>query len=239
MFPRTFLKTDRRRPAVIWVAAGTLLLASASYAQPDRKKASKALNLFEKHKDEYVATGKPALVDTGPANYLTSTGKGEPGGELFKKRIGAMYSVAYSLKMKNQFSGRNYTVCPLEGLWWGTKSEHSFLDEPKATWNWKLLIRTPDFIKGADVAAAVGQMAKQGRGSDAEKITLETLDEGRCVQMLHIGPYDKEAEHIHAMAAYAKKQGLALNGPHHEIYLSDPNRTPPEQLQTILRQPVK
>ncbi len=141
--------------------------------------------------------------------------------------------------MKGKFSGRDYTVCPLEGLWWGTKDPHDFLNEPKETWNWKLLIRTPDFITEKNLSAAVSQMAGQKKDADAEEIKLETIEEGRCVQILHVGPYSEESPTIATMLAFAKEKGLTRREPHHEIYLSDPNRTPPEELRTILRQPVK
>lgn len=222
-----------------------LLLSLRVNAQPDQ--ATKAgtpkgevLNLLEKHKDEYVAKRQPVLVDVGPATYLTITGRGGPGSETFVKGIGTLYGAAYTLKMKTKFAaGRDYMICPLGCLWWGTNKSHGFVDEPKEAWNWKLLIRTPDFITKEDVAAAVGQSAGQGAGAGEQKVKLETLNEGRCVQVLHIGPYDKETETIATMLAYAKEQGLSPAGPHHEIYLSDPNRAAPEKLRTILRQPVK
>ena len=105
--------------------------------------------------------------------------------------------------------------------------------------NWKLMIRVPDFITQETVTDALQSFAKQRPNPDIKKIQLETIKEGRCVQVMHIGPYATENVTIAGMTAFAKAQGLVPNGRHHEIYLSDPNRTLPEKMQTILRQPVK
>jgi len=243
MLHRTVLNRRVRRVAclsVLVMFCSASARARAQYGGAEGfKPGGKALNLFERHKEEYAATDTPAIVSVKPAKYLTVTGKGEPGGEAFRKKTGLLYGVAYGIKMKRQFSGQNYVVCPLEGLWWGTKSEHGFINEPKTTWNWKLLIRVPEYITDEDLAAAVKQMAGRGGGTDVKEIKLETIREGRCVQMLHVGPYDKEPDNIAKMLAFAEKQGLKRNGVHHEIYLSDPNRVAPEKLRTILRQPVK
>ncbi len=201
--------------------------------------ADAGLNLYEKYKDEYIATDKPAIVDIGPATYLTLTGRGDPGGDAFKQKIGVLYTVAYTINMKYRFSGRPYTVSALEGLWWGDDDKRDLSDQPKDTWNWKLLLRIPEFVTEEELADAVKQSAAQPKNVAAEKIKRETLTEGRCVQILHVGPYDGEHENIALMLAFAKKKGLIPTGRHHEIYLSDPNQVAPENLRTILRQPVK
>ncbi|MFQ5494603.1 MAG: GyrI-like domain-containing protein [Phycisphaerae bacterium] len=243
MLHRTVLNRRVRQVACVSVLLALYPVPSGAKAQygteQGYKPEGKALNLFERHKEEYIATDTPAIVTVKPAKYLTVTGKGEPGGEVFRKKTGLLYGVAYGIKMKRQFSGQNYEVCPLEGLWWGTKSKHGLMNEPKTTWNWKLLIRVPEYITDEDLTAAVNQMGGRGGGTDVKEIKLETIREGRCVQMLHVGPYDKEPANIAKMLAFAEKSGLKRNGVHHEIYLSDPNRVAPEKLRTILRQPVK
>ncbi|MCH7592764.1 MAG: GyrI-like domain-containing protein [Planctomycetes bacterium] len=203
------------------------------------KSSAAALNLFELHKKDYVAGREPALIDIPPAKYLTLVGKGAPGGEAFVTKIGVMYRVAYGAKMRSKFAGRDFAVGILEALWWGTTDRHNFVDEPRETWNWKILIRVPDFITEANVRQAFEVSAKRSQGSKAPDVKLETLKEGRCIQVLHVGPYSTEPETIAAMKALAKEKGLTLRGEHHEIYLSDPNTTPPDKLKTILRQPVK
>jgi hypothetical protein len=102
-----------------------------------------------------------------------------------------------------------------------------------------MLIRTPDFISASDLKSAVVTLLKKGKSREVEEVKLETLKEGTCVQMLHVGPYDREGETIEKMCAFVKEKGYELAGPHHEIYLSDPRRVPAERLKTILREPVK
>jgi hypothetical protein len=101
------------------------------------------------------------------------------------------------------------------------------------------LIRTPEFVRAAEIKKAAAVLLEKGKPADVKEVKLEPLAEGRCVQMLHVGPYDKEPETVSAMQAFAESKGLALHGLHHEIYISDPRRVPPERLKTILRHPVK
>ncbi|MGE5569961.1 MAG: GyrI-like domain-containing protein [Rhodospirillales bacterium] len=103
---------------------------------------------------------------------------------------------------------------------------------------WKLLIRVPEFATERDLADAVAVLEKKGRGAEAGNIRIETIEEGRCVQMLHVGPYSEEPATILRMQAFAEENGCAFAGLHHKIYLSDPNRVPPERLRTILPMPV-
>jgi hypothetical protein len=194
------------------------------------------IDLYKQHKDEYVTPRKPVLVKTGPTQYLAINGRGAPGCERFCACIGALYAVAFTIKMARKFAGeRDYAVCKLEGQW--------FFDVDPATidkeqWQWKLLIRTPDFISESDRKQAVAALLKKGKSGGVEDVALETIDEGQCVQVLHIGPFENERDTIAAMRAFAEEKALAFAGPHHEIYLSDPRRVPPERWKTILREPV-
>jgi len=197
------------------------------------------LDLYKLHKSDYVTPPKPVLVDIKPASYLSITGKGEPGGEMFQTRLGALYNIAFTIKMAKKFAGQDYTVCKLEGLWWGSKKAASFFQEPRKTWNWKLLIRTPDFIQNRDLSEAAQTLLAKGKPPGVADVSLEVLKEGRCVQVLHTGPYDHETQTIELMHRFASEAGLALEGLHHEIYLSDPRRTDPTRLKTILRYPVR
>ena len=99
------------------------------------------VDLYKLHKSEYVTPKEPALVETGAAKYLTAEGTGAPGGEKFQQAVGALYQVAYTMKMARKFAGQDYKVCNLEGLWWGIETM-----EPRDSWRWKLLIRVPGFI---------------------------------------------------------------------------------------------
>ncbi len=196
------------------------------------------LDLYRMHKSEYVAPKAPTLVQTKPAKYLTITGKGAPGGADFQACVGALYGVAYTVKMAKKFAGKDYKVCQLEGLWWGNEFTTDLTRLQPEAWNWTLLIRVPDFLNASVLRAAVKRLKAKGKGAAVDKVKLETLREGQCVQMLHVGPYAREGETIARMMEFASQQGLTCRGKHHEIYLSDPRRVPPERLKTILRHPV-
>lgn len=195
------------------------------------------LDLYKEFKSEYVTPKQPAFVVVGPAKYLAITGQGAPGGERFRKRISALYSVAFALKMAEKFAGHDYKVCHLEGQWWAENGSDFRTYQPRE-WQWRLLIRVPEFIMQNEVNAAIKSVIEKGKPALAAEVKLEELTEGRCVQMLHVGPYPEEKTSIAKMNALAQGNGVHLRGPHHEIYLSDPNRVPPQRLRTILRYPV-
>ena len=200
--------------------------------------AAPKLDLYKVHKAEYVTPKKPLLVQTKPAKYLAITGQGAPSGKAFQEGVGALYNVAFTLKMAKKFAGQDYKVCHLEGLWWGDKEGQDFAAQPPDAWNWKLIIRVPDFIVAKDLKEAVATLKEKGKPPDVANVKLETLDEGQCVQMLHVGPYSKEGETISQMLALAREKRLSCRGRHHETYLSDPRRVPPQRLRTILRLPL-
>ena len=194
------------------------------------------LDLYKLHKAEYAAPRKPVLVRVKPAVYLTIPGQGAPGGARFTACIGALYGAAFTIKMTRKFAGKqDYAVCKLEGQWFfgGDPAEI-----PRESWKWKLMIRTPDFVTQKDLKTAADKLLERGKSPGIEEVTLETIDEGVCVQMLHVGPYEKECETTSLMRGFADASGLKLTGPHHEIYLSDPRRVSPERLKTILRIPA-
>ncbi|OHB80149.1 MAG: hypothetical protein A2Z25_07110 [Planctomycetes bacterium RBG_16_55_9] len=198
------------------------------------------IDLYKLHKDQYVAPKKPQLVEMSEATYLAVSGRGEPGGEEFTAKIGALYGVAYTVKMTRKFAGKqDYTVCKLECQWWLDGERKNFATTDRKLWNWKLLIRTPDFVRGDELDAAVETLLKKGKEPQVQEVKLESFAEGPCVQMLHVGPYDNEPETILQMEAFAGEQNMEFHGRHHEIYLSDPRRVPPERLKTILRHPVR
>lgn len=199
----------------------------------------KKFDIYKEHAADYVTPKTPALVDIKPANYLVVTGRGEPGGAAFQAAIGALYNVAFTVKMARKFAGRDYTVSKLEGRWWVDDPTRSFLDEPPTKWNWRLMIRVPEFIKEKEVSASIEKLLAKGKPQEVAGVKLEMLKEGKCVQVLHMGPYDKERPTIERMHAFAKEHGLQFHGLHHEIYLSDPRRVAPAKLHTILRHPVR
>ena len=202
------------------------------------KKAEEKLDLYRKHSKEYAASRTPALVKTGPASYLSIGGKGAPGGAAFTDAIGALYGVAFTVKMTRKFAGeRDYVVSKLEGRWPDFKDGEPMPD--KEQWTWQMMIRTPDFVKPDEIKKAVAVLQKRGKGAEVERVRLESVEEGVCVQALHVGPYENEGATVCGMKSVAEGKGLKLCGVHHEIYLSDPRRVAPAKLKTILRHPVE
>ena len=202
-------------------------------------KTNEKVDLYKMHRPDYVAPLKPVVINVPRASYLTAIGLGEPGGEAFTDKIGALYGVAFTIKMARKFSGqRDYTICKLEAQWWSEDKSKDFFHLPKNQWHWKLLIRTPEFVDENELGKAVAVLLKRGKTPTVREISLESFAEGLCVQMLHVGPYECEGQTVEAMAAHAASKGLKFHGRHHEIYLSDPRRVPAERLKTILRQPV-
>lgn len=199
------------------------------------------LDLVAERKSEYRATRDPAFVHVSRARYLSYEGSGTPGEGEFQAAIGALYAIAYTVKMARKKAGRDYKVCPLEAVWFGDAGEAdpgAFLSKPKGEWRWKLLIRTPNFIDSQEVARTARSLRERGKPPEVEKVRVLDLDEGECVQVLHVGPYEAEPESIARMAEFAEREGRRFAGPHHEVYLSDPRRVPPERLKTLLRIPV-
>ncbi len=195
------------------------------------------LDLLKQHRAEYVAPRKPVLISTTPALYLTVDGRGSPASACFEARIGALYATAFTIKMTRKFAGQqDYAVARLECR--HLNFEGSMPADPES-WHWQLLIRTPEFVSQADLNAAVAALRKRGKEGDAALVRLERLDEGRVIQMLHVGPYDREGDTLAVMETFAAVHGLERAGVHHEIYISDPRRVPPEKLKTILRMPVR
>lgn len=201
------------------------------------KTSQEKIDLYKQHKHEYAAPGKPVLVEIKPATYLAISGQGAPGGDRFTASIGALYGAAFTIKMTRKFAGRqDYAVCKLEGQWW-SDSGPDLSKAPKDQWHWNLLIRTPQFVTEEELRKAADVLIKRGKGEEVRQVRLETLAEGTCVQMLHVGPYDQECVTIARMKEFAANNQLEFHGRHHEIYLSDPRRVPPERLKTILRCP--
>jgi hypothetical protein len=202
-------------------------------------KTTDKIDLYKLHKNDYLAPKKPVLLELAPATYLAITGQGAPGSESFTDKIGALYGAAFTVKMTRKFAGRqDYAVCKLEAQYWGGDCGADFSHAPKEQWRWKLMIRTPEFITQEELDQAVVVLLKRGKPDSIRQVKLETFKEGLCVQMLHVGPYEREPETIALMKTYAEQQGHTLQGPHHEIYLSDPRRVAAERLKTILRIPV-
>lgn len=203
------------------------------------------LDLTKKYKTYYTAASKPEIVDIGPAQYLSITGTGDPSGEDFGVSISALYPVAYAIKFACKARGNDFTVAKLEGQWWfdmqaypGLTMADAPAKVPRSEWAYRLLIRLPDFVTSADVDNGIAAAVKKG-AERSKDVSLFEMHEGRSLQMLHKGPFSREAETLLVMHDYMVAHNLAHNGLHHEIYLSDFRKTPQEKLKTILREPIK
>jgi hypothetical protein len=202
--------------------------------------ATDKLDLYKFHKDQYAAPKSPALVTISEAAYLTVDGRGAPGGAEFESKIGALYGAAYTIKMTRKATApQDYVICKLETVWSFDDPTQNFDTVPPEQWQWKMMIRTPDFVEPSELERAAAVLIEKGKAPQADQVKLERLGEGLCVQMLHVGPYEEEPRTFEQMAGFAGEQGLVFHGHHHEIYLSDPRRVPPERLKTILRHPVR
>ena len=184
--------------------------------------------------------GRFTIVDVPTQAFLAVDGQGDPNvSEAYAAAVSALYAVAYGVKFASKADGRNLVVAPLEGLW-RADDMSAFTGRDKQAWQWTMLISQPSWITPGVVDAAVSKAgAKKDHSSALGSVRLTTLSEGRSVQTLHIGSYDDEAPVLHRLHhEFMPEHGLTFAGDHHEIYLSDPRRTAPERLRTVLRQPV-
>ncbi len=195
---------------------------------------SKKIDLFREHRAEYKTSQKPYLVEVGPARYASIDGTGGPGGAAFEEVMGALYGMAYTTKFLSKALGRDYVVCKLEAQWWMENGGLFDIEKPKDI-RYRMMIRVPDFVGEDLLTKSRETLTSKGKGQGCERVTLRELEKTSCVQALHVGPYDQEGETLEKMIEFVKEQGLSLRPGHHEIYLSDPRRVPPERLRTLLR----
>ncbi|MEV5694944.1 GyrI-like domain-containing protein [Micromonospora globbae] len=185
--------------------------------------------------------GRFEIVDVPDLRYLMIDGHGDPNTTpAFTGAVEALYPLAYTLKFASKRTlGRDYVVMPLEGLWWAEDMDAFTASRDKSRWDWTLMIMVPDWIDEDMFADAVEQVAAKNRPRRLHEVRLGSLSEGRCVQTLHVGTYDDEADVLARMHhEFIPDNGLRMVGTHHEIYLSDSRRVAPDKLRTILRQPV-
>ncbi len=225
-----------------------------------------AFDFKKEYKEFYMPKNKPEIVKIPPMNYVAVRGKGNPnveGGD-YQQAISILYAVAYTLKMSYKTDYKiegffEYVVPPLEGFWWqgeqhpvdaevrtdraGRRENIKGIDySNKDTFNWISVIRLPDFITDKDFAWAV-QTATEKKKIDCSPAEFLTIDEGLCVQIMHLGSFDSEPATVALMEGYLKEQGYEndINEQrlHHEIYMSDARRVAPEKWKTVIRHPIK
>ncbi len=191
--------------------------------------------------DSYQARrGEVRLVEVPPMRYLMVDGHGDPNtAPAYTEALEALYPVAYTLKFASKRLDRDYVVPPLEGLWWARDMAAFTVARDKSAWDWTMMLMTPPWLTADDVAAARDAVAAKKPGVHSERVRTDVLDEGLCVQTLHVGSFDDEGPVLADLHdRFIPENGLVPIGRHHEIYLSDPRRTAPEKLRTVLRQPV-
>jgi hypothetical protein len=198
------------------------------------------LNLKRSRKELFSARHNRFVpIDVPPVSYLMADGHGDPNrAPEYKAAVESLYATAYTIKFLYKADGQDFVVPPLEGLW-SARDPESFTARRKEEWDWTIMIMMPDFVDEASFQRARGRAAEK-LGTISESLRLETLEEGLCLQALHIGSYDEEGPllaklHNEIMPA----EGYNFAGRHHEIYLGDPRKTASEKLKTLLRQPVR
>ncbi|GAA1972233.1 GyrI-like domain-containing protein [Isoptericola halotolerans] len=196
-----------------------------------------SVDLKTTYRDLYRAPRDPVLVTVPARPYLMVDGAGDPNtAPAYREAVTSLYPLAYALRAAiKDATGTGYAVMPLEGLWWADEVER-FRELPRSAWRWTMMISLPDDVAQVD---AVEVVARTTTARDLPAaVRLEQFGDGEAVQVLHVGPYTEEAPAVDALHAFVTSSGRSLAGRHHEIYLSDPRRTAPERLRTIIRQPV-
>lgn len=203
------------------------------------------LDFKKKYKDLYMPGPDPVLIEVPPILYLMVDGKGDPDGEDYQLAVQKLYTLTYGIKMSKMGGNKpdmyfEYVVPPLEGLW---DSEGVGFDPDRNRWVWTSMIRQPEFVTEELLNEVKERTARKKPELDLSDVRLAVFEEGLSVQMMHIGPFKTEPESVARMAAFIEANGLTENfddlRKHHEIYLSDPRKTAPEKMKTVLRHPVK
>ena len=202
----------------------------------------------KEYKEFYLPKNKPEIVNVPAVNYIAVRGKGDPNEEngSYQKAISILYAVAYTLKMSYKTNYKidgffEYVVPPLEGFWWQNHTNRIDYTD-KSSFNWISVIRLPDFITKKDFDWAV-ETAQKKKNIDCTSAEFLTLEEGLCVQIMHLGSFDDEPQSVSIMNEYIENNGYEndINEKrlHHEIYLSDARKVPKEKWKTVIRHPIK
>lgn len=202
----------------------------------------------KEYKEFYLPKNKPEIVNVPTANYIAVRGQGNPNeeGGAYQKAIGVLYAVAYTLKMSYKTDYKikgffEYVVPPLEGFWWQENVAGVDYGD-KDSFQWISVIRLPDFVTEQDFAWAV-ETASKKKKTDCSAAEFFTIEEGRCVQIMHLGAFDDEPATVALMDDYLQENGYENDFSdvrmHHEIYLSDARRVAPEKWKTVIRHPIK
>jgi hypothetical protein len=190
-------------------------------------------HLYKAPANRIVEVEVPAL------RFLMVDGQGDPNiSEDYARAVEALFSVSYTAKfmIKKGPQQLDYSVMPLEGLWWADDFL-AFAENRRSSWKWTMMIMQPDVVSDEVIMAAIDSVRARKRLPAVEKLRLETFAEGRSVQVMHVGPFTEEGPTIERLHTYIRTKGN-LTGKHHEIYLSDVRRADPKKWKTIIRQPM-
>jgi hypothetical protein len=183
--------------------------------------------------------GKPAIVEVPSIRFLMVDGSGAPAAApTYMDAIATLYPVAYTLKFSAKAQGNDFRIMPLETLWWSEGSAVLDVNDPES-WRWTAMIAVPPWVRAPHVAEAVRDASRRRSLPLGNVLRSERFHEGRSVQVLHVGPYGEEGPTVASMVRFIDEQGFETCGKHHEIYLSDPNRTDTARLKTIVRMPIR
>lgn len=199
-----------------------------------------AIEFRKQYKRYYSPKKEPEIIMMPQMKYAMVSGRGNPEtSEAFHHAIQALYGILYTIKFSRRKVQQkpDFTMGPLEGLWWTSGGNH-FDARHKARWQWMLMMWVPHFITQDDIDAAADQVHRKKPNPLLHRVKVGLLDEGKVVQIMHVGPYATVAEDIEKMHEYAVEHDYKIYGKHHEIYMNDPRRTKPENVATILRQPI-
>ena len=205
----------------------------------------KKMDYKKEHKELYMPKQKPMIVDVPAISFLMINGKGDPNDDAYANAVSALYAMSYTIKMSKNGEHKpkdyfEYVVPPLEGLWWTNGPFELF---ERKDWLWTSMIRQPEFVTQDIVEWALETCKKKKPEIDFTSIRLESFTEGLCVQIMHLGPYAEEPASIEKMHALIKEEGYtdvtSDIRKHHEIYLSDPRKTEPTKLKTVVRHPIE
>jgi len=187
----------------------------------------------------YPPLKEVVAVDVPAMSFLMIDGEGSPTSQQYRDSIEALFGVSYALKfLVRKSKGVDYAVMPLEGLWWADDMAKFSVDR-KGEWKWTSMIMQPKYVTGVDVESAVEHVRKKRDLAALPKMRFESFREGLSAQTMHLGPYSAEGPTVARIHAFILGHGHTLSGKHHEIYISNPIKTAPEKLKTILRQPMK
>jgi hypothetical protein len=188
----------------------------------------------------YAPSAKAVVeVDVPALRFLMIDGQGDPNtSPAYAEAVQALFSVSYAAKfmLKRGAQGIDYAVMPLQGLWWADDLS-AFAANDRARWRWTMMILQPDFVQATVLEAAMAHVRRKKSLDAIDRLRLETFTEGRCAQVLHVGPFTEEGPTIERVHAFIAERGM-LAGKHHEIYLSDVRHADPAKWRTIIRQPM-